>query len=165
MVRLKQTTIMRTDTFAHLENLCRSKRIVCERNGRKINLITPDGSVNAECESLAEAFDTLKNDPTFANLPIVLAKAPEAPKTPVDYHASLILAIDELHRKAGSQYLRDLSQLAMDYARHNKLERDYLNAVAEAFEGVGVDDTTRNVRTRNALNALNKFRGQKGGQS
>lgn len=126
---------MRTDTFAHLENLCRSKRIVCERNGRKINLITPDGSVNAECESLAEAFDTLKNDNTFAKLPIVLAK-PACDQPPVDFHASLILAIDELHRKAGSQYLRDLSQLAMDYARHNQSEaqklKDFAHSVARS---------------------------------
>lgn len=124
---------MRTDTFAHLEKLCQAKRIVCERNGKKINLITPDGSVNAECESLTEAFDTLKNDDTFAKLPIVIAKA-ACDQPPVDFHASLILAIDELHRKASSQYLRDLSQLAMDYARHNQVEHAKFVEFAETVK-------------------------------
>jgi hypothetical protein len=69
---------MRTDTFEHLQRLCAGKGIVCERRGKKIELTTPSGGTTAECESVAEAFDTLRGDPTFSELPIKLAKAPKA---------------------------------------------------------------------------------------
>lgn len=70
---------MRIDTFEHLQGLCAGKGIVCERRGKKIDMTTPDGGTTAECESVAEAFDTLRGDPTFADLPIKLAKAPAVP--------------------------------------------------------------------------------------
>jgi hypothetical protein len=63
---------MRTNTYSHLEALAASKRIVCERTGKRITLTTPDGGTTAECDSVAEALDTLSSDPTFADLPIVL---------------------------------------------------------------------------------------------
>lgn len=63
---------VRANSFASLERLCAGKRIVCERRGKKIELTTPDGSVTAECESLAEAWDTYRNDHAFCNLPIQL---------------------------------------------------------------------------------------------
>lgn len=65
---------MRANTFSHLEALASSKRIVCERTGKRITLTTPDGGTTAECDSVAEALDTLRSDSTFADLPIVLAK-------------------------------------------------------------------------------------------
>lgn len=68
---------MRTDTFEHLQGLCASKGIVCERRGKKIEMTTPNGGTTAECESVAEAFDTLRGDPTFSELPIKLGKAPQ----------------------------------------------------------------------------------------
>lgn len=71
---------MRTNTFSHLFALADARRIVCERTGKRITLTTPDGGTTAECDSVAEALDTLRSDPTFAALPIVLAKpAPAAP--------------------------------------------------------------------------------------
>jgi hypothetical protein len=76
---------MRTNTFAHLEALASSKRIVCERTGKRITLTTPDGGTTAECDSVAEALDTLTGDPTFAALPIVLAK-PAAPARPAELY-------------------------------------------------------------------------------
>jgi len=66
---------MRTNTYSHLEALASSKRIVCERTGKRITLTTPDGGTTAECDSVAEALDTLASDPTFSALPIVLAPA------------------------------------------------------------------------------------------
>lgn len=60
---------MKTNTYAHLEKLCAAKRIVCERRGKKIELTTPDGGTTAECETVAEALDTFRNDPAFAALP------------------------------------------------------------------------------------------------
>lgn len=71
---------MRTDTFEHLQGLCAGKGIICERRGKKIEMTTSDGGTTAECESVAEAFQELRSDPTFADLPIKLAKAPVLPK-------------------------------------------------------------------------------------
>lgn len=65
---------MPKDTYTRLESLCAGKGIVCERIGKRIVLTTPDGSVMVNCENLAEAFDTVRNDPTFSKLPIKLAK-------------------------------------------------------------------------------------------
>jgi hypothetical protein len=67
-----QKQIYRTNTFEHLESLCHGKGIVCERNGRKIELTTPDGGTTAECDSVSEALDTYRNDATFSKLPIKL---------------------------------------------------------------------------------------------
>lgn len=65
---------MRTDTFEHLQGLCAGKGIVCERRGKKIDMTTPNGGTTAECDSVAEAFDTLRGDPTFSELPLRLGK-------------------------------------------------------------------------------------------
>lgn len=65
---------MKPNTFTHLENLCRAKRIVCERYGKRIELTTPDGSVKAECATVAEALDTVQNDSTFFSLPTIASK-------------------------------------------------------------------------------------------
>jgi len=64
----------RINTFSHFNGLCDSKRIVCERRGKKISLTTPDGATTAECDSVKDAMDTVRNDPTFANLPIVISQ-------------------------------------------------------------------------------------------
>lgn len=61
---------MKTNTFENLEKLCRGKKIVCERRGKKIELTTPCGGTTAECDSLAEAFDTYHTDPAFDKLPM-----------------------------------------------------------------------------------------------
>lgn len=66
---------MKTNTFEHLESLCRAKRIVCERRGKRIELTTPDGGTTAECSTVTEALDTVRGDSTFAALPIVFAPA------------------------------------------------------------------------------------------
>jgi len=62
---------MRTNTFSHLEGLCRAKRIVCERIHGRIELTTPNGGTTAECNNVAEALDVVRNDSTFCDLPIV----------------------------------------------------------------------------------------------
>lgn len=54
--------------FANLQTACAAKRVVCERRGRKIEMTTPCGGTAAECETVAEAWDTLINDPTFSGL-------------------------------------------------------------------------------------------------
>lgn len=64
---------MKTNTFEHLENLCRLRRIVCERrHSRKIELTTPDGGTTAECVSVADALNTLHSDTAFSSLPLHL---------------------------------------------------------------------------------------------
>ena len=73
---------MKTNTFRHLETLCAGKGIVCEKRGRKIELTTPDGGTTAECDSVAEALDTYRNDSTFSALPIQIRTAPKP--APVD---------------------------------------------------------------------------------
>jgi len=55
-----------------------------------------------------------------------------ANKPQVDSHGSLILAIDELHRKVESPYLKDLSQLALDYAKHSQAEAQKLTDFAHS---------------------------------
>lgn len=60
-------------TFTTLERLCAAKGIVCERRGRKIELTTPDGSVTAEADTVADAFADYDSEP-FRSLPIKLAK-------------------------------------------------------------------------------------------
>lgn len=65
---------IRANSFASLEALCSGKRIACERRGKKIELTTPDGGTTAECASLAEAWDTYRNDGAFCHLPIQLRK-------------------------------------------------------------------------------------------
>lgn len=77
---------MKTNTFEHLQGLCAGKRIVCERNGRKIDLTTPDGSVSAECESVAEALDVVGHDPAFCKLPIVLHAGPAKSSQPAEQY-------------------------------------------------------------------------------
>lgn len=61
---------MRTNTYEHLEGLARAKGVNCERRGKKIELTTPGGGTTAECATVAEALDTMRNDETFSKLPI-----------------------------------------------------------------------------------------------
>lgn len=61
---------MRTQIYNHLEALCHSKQIVCERRGKKIELTTPCGGTTAVCETVGEAFDVYRTDPAFCNLPL-----------------------------------------------------------------------------------------------
>lgn len=56
-------------TFLDLERHCARYNICCERTGRKIELTTPDGSVTAECSSVADAIATVIGDSTFSSLP------------------------------------------------------------------------------------------------
>ena len=70
---------MKTNTFEHLESMCASKGIICERRGRKIELTTPDGAITAECASISEALDTYRNDPTYSDLPIQIRTAVASP--------------------------------------------------------------------------------------
>lgn len=74
---------MKTNTYDHLENLAASKGVVCERarSGRKIELTTPCGGTTAECDSVTEALDTMRGDPTFSNLPIQIRTVPSAAYT------------------------------------------------------------------------------------
>lgn len=75
---------MKTNTYDHLENLAAAKGIVCERRGRKIELTIPSGAVTAECDSVAEALDTMRGDPTFSDLPIKIhTLTPATPWAPV----------------------------------------------------------------------------------
>ncbi len=70
---------MKTNTFTHLEALCAGKGIVCERRGRKIELTTPCGGTCAECDNVRDALDTVRNDDTFAGLPIRMRAAVAEP--------------------------------------------------------------------------------------
>jgi hypothetical protein len=82
---------MKTNTFEHLESLARSKGIICERRSvRKIELTTPCGGTTAECATVSEAFDTLRNDPTFSDLPIKAGSQAPAPTEPFRtfYHST-----------------------------------------------------------------------------
>jgi len=90
---------MKTNTFRHLETLCAGKGIVCEKRGRKIELTTPDGGTTAECDSVAEALDTYRNDSTFSALPIQIRPAPTpwAPVTALEALRGLVAAVP-LHR-------------------------------------------------------------------
>ena len=63
--------------FEKLESMARQRGIVCERNGRKIELTTPDGGVMAECDTVADAADTIRQDTSFNRLPIVPENLPE----------------------------------------------------------------------------------------
>lgn len=65
---------MKTNTFEHLESLCAGVGVVCERDGKKINLTVPNGSVSAECDGVRDALDTMRSDPTFSKLPILLRR-------------------------------------------------------------------------------------------
>lgn len=60
--------------FHHLQADCRAKGVVCERSGRKVELTTPDGSVTAECDTVAEAIDAFHYDATFASLPVKVGR-------------------------------------------------------------------------------------------
>jgi len=72
---------MKTNTFEHLENLCRAKGIVCERYSRnRITLTTPSGGTEAECKTVTEALDCIRHDETFCNLPVIL-RAPATAET------------------------------------------------------------------------------------
>lgn len=59
-------------TFDRLQSLCACRGIVCERTRGKIELTTPNGGTTAECDTVAEAYDTLNSDTTFSTLPILL---------------------------------------------------------------------------------------------
>ena len=76
-----QLDTMKTNTFEHLENLCRAKGIVCERYSRnRITLTTPSGGTEAECKTVTEALDCIRHDETFCNLPVIL-RAPATAET------------------------------------------------------------------------------------
>jgi len=65
------STTRRAGSFYNLQQLCAAKGIVCEyKNSRVIEMTTPRGDTTAECETVREAFDTLRHDDTFAKLPI-----------------------------------------------------------------------------------------------
>lgn len=125
---------MRTNTFEHLQGLCAGKGIVCERRGKKINMTTPDGGTTAECESLAEAFDTLRGDPTFSDLPIKLGKAPVVPMEVYVYEfrgqASVVKTVeaeclDEAIARFGDGYEIERYFAGVAFIRHKKTGLDF----------------------------------------
>lgn len=62
---------MKLKTYLALEDLCRARGIICERRGRVIYLVTPDGVTTVACHSVREAWETaLKGDP-FKGLKVV----------------------------------------------------------------------------------------------
>lgn len=96
---------MKTNTFSHLENLCAGKRIVCERRGKVIELTTPCGGTTAECDSVAEALDTVATDPTFSKLPIVMSRRELA--APFAQHAESPSEI----RRSDARVVHSIAQL------------------------------------------------------
>ena len=60
----------RTNTFAHLLALCSSKGILCERNGRTIELEAPGSGTTVICNSVSEALEEYRTEPLFTKLPI-----------------------------------------------------------------------------------------------
>lgn len=82
----------RPNSFARLEALCAAKEIVCERRGKKIELTTPCGGTTAECDSVAEALDTVQRDSTFADLPLKLMNHAAAAPRATEYDALVAVA-------------------------------------------------------------------------
>ena len=60
----------RTNTFAHLLALCSGKGILCERNGRTIELEAPGSGTTVICNSVSEALEEYRTEPLFTKLPI-----------------------------------------------------------------------------------------------
>lgn len=118
---------MRSDTFEHLEALCATRRVACERRGKKVLLTVPDGSVQAECDGVRDALDTMRTDPAFKDLPLRLAPAPEAYAYEVREGdrvtqrataASLDEALDRLGWHAGWQVLHQFHGMAVVRSSH-----------------------------------------------
>lgn len=92
---------MSARTFALLERLCAVKGIFCERRGRKIELTTPDGSVTAEAETVADAFADYDSEP-FRSLPIKLARTGWQREQEAKARQALkVTALDHLRAYAG----------------------------------------------------------------
>lgn len=105
---------MRSGSFNHLQALCAGKGIVCERNRSKtrIELTTPDGGTTAECESIAEAWDTYKGDPAFANLPIKMNRRHEDARGLQASDEMIASALNTLNRtERGQNALRQWRRL------------------------------------------------------
>lgn len=95
---------MRTNTFAHLEALCEAKGIVCERRRGRIELTTPNGGTTAECESVAEALDTYRNDDTFSSLPFKLVSRTEQVRRVESCKSAPELYEYTVHNESGIAY-------------------------------------------------------------
>ena len=74
LVRLPRVNLparsSRANTFAHLLALCSSKGIICERNGRTIELEAPGSGTTVICNSVSEALEEYRTEPLFTKLPI-----------------------------------------------------------------------------------------------
>lgn len=121
---------MRSDTFEHLEALCATRRVVCERRGKKVLLTVPDGSVQAECDGVRDALDTMRTDPTFKDLPLDMARV-LPPAEAYDYEvregsrvtqrttaSSLNEALDQLGWHAGWHVLHQFYGMAVVRSSH-----------------------------------------------
>lgn len=62
----------RTNTFAHLEGLCWSKGIVCERVGKRIELTL--GGTTGTYDSVREALDGYRHEEPFCSAPLKLGR-------------------------------------------------------------------------------------------
>ena len=145
---------MSARTFASLERLCAAKGIVCERRGRKIELTTPDGSVTAEADTVADAFADYDSEP-FRSLPIKLARTGWQREQEAKALQSLeVTALDklrayarQLHERAGTpsarmQHSEDSNQI-LGLVQEAEAERARhvaaLNKLAQWSDGEQVD--------------------------